>query len=127
MITIKTTDLVKIYKNGIEALRRINISINEGELYTFLGPNGAGKTTFLKIISTQLLPTMGEAHVLGYSVVREASEIRKHIAIVPQDVATYGIYTPWEYAYFFARLRGVPKPEAKKNRRKGSKCRRTDR
>jgi ABC-2 type transport system ATP-binding protein len=79
-----------------------------------LGPNGAGKTTFLRIISTQLLPSGGDAEVLGHSVVSEAKEVRKHIAVVPQDVATYNNFTPWEYAYYFARLRGIASPAAKR-------------
>lgn len=69
-----------------------------------LGPNGAGKTTFLRIISTQLLPTSGEAHVLGFNVLHEAEKVREHIAVVPQDVATYGNFTPWEYCYYFSVL-----------------------
>ena len=77
------------------------------ELFTLLGPNGAGKTTFLRIIATQLLPTGGDAMVLDHNVVSEAEEVRKHIAVVPQDVATYNNFTPWEYAYYFARLRGI--------------------
>jgi len=114
MQAIESFDLVKIYGDGAKALQGINISIKKSELYTLLGPNGAGKTTFLRIISTQLMPSSGKAYVLGYDVVNEASEIHKHISIVPQDVATYGIYTPWDYAYYFARLRAVPKQDAKK-------------
>jgi len=110
--------LVKVYGDGVKALQGINVSIKKGELYTLLGPNGAGKTTFQRIISTQLMPTSGKAYVLGYDVVSEASEVHGHISIVPQDVATYGIYTPWEYAYYFARLRGVPKQKAKKTAEK---------
>lgn len=118
MLAIESIDLTKVYGDGVKALKGINISIKKGELYTLLGPNGAGKTTFLRIISTQLMPTSGKAQILGYDVVSEASEIHKHISIVPQDVATYGIYTPWEYAYYFARIRGVPKQEATKNAEK---------
>jgi len=118
MEAIESSDLVKLYEGKVKALQGINISVKKGELYTLLGPNGAGKTTFLKIISTQLMPTSGKASVLGYDVVSEASEIHKHISIVPQDVATYGMYTPWEYAYYFARLRRVPKQEAKKTAEK---------
>jgi ABC-2 type transport system ATP-binding protein len=91
----------------------VDLSIARGELFTLLGPNGAGKTTFLRIISTQLLPTKGDAEVLGYSVVTEAEAVREHIAVVPQDVAAYGNYTPWDYAYYFARLRGMTSAEAK--------------
>ncbi|MEM2947004.1 MAG: ABC transporter ATP-binding protein, partial [Candidatus Bathyarchaeia archaeon] len=87
-----------------------------------LGPNGAGKTTFLRIISTQLLPTSGEAYVLGYNVLGEAEKVRGHIAVVPQDVATYGNFTPWEYCYYFSLLRGMTKQKAKEMSEKALKA-----
>lgn len=112
---VKSINLVKIYgsKEKIEALKGVNIAVGKGELFGLLGPNGAGKTTFLRIISTQLIPTSGDAEVLGCSVMNEPEEVRKHIAVVPQDVATYTNFTPWEYAYYFARLRGMSTSEAK--------------
>ncbi|RLI42196.1 ABC transporter ATP-binding protein [Candidatus Bathyarchaeota archaeon] len=115
MDAVKSIDLVKVYhsKEKVKALKNVNISIQKGELFTLLGPNGAGKTTFLRIISTQLLPTSGEAYVLDHNVLTEPVEVRKHIAVVPQDVATYGNFTPWEYSYYFSRLRGMSKSEAK--------------
>jgi ABC-2 type transport system ATP-binding protein len=113
---VKSVNLRKVYhgKETVEALKGVSIDVGKGELFTLLGPNGAGKTTFLRIISTQLLPSGGDAEVLGHSVVSEAEEVRKHIAVVPQDVATYNNFTPWEYAYFFARLRGIASSEAKR-------------
>jgi len=98
---VESHNLLKIYEERVEALKDVAISIEQGELFTLLGPNGAGKTTFLRIISTQLMPTRGDAEVLGYNVVDEAKIVRKHIAVVPQDVAAYGNYTPWDYAYDF--------------------------
>jgi ABC-2 type transport system ATP-binding protein len=115
MEAVESRDLVKVYhsKETVEALKGVNISIRKGELFTLLGPNGAGKTTFLRIISTQLFPTKGEAYVLGYDVLTQPNEVRKHIAVVPQDVATYGNFTPLEYAYYFSLLRGMTKHEAR--------------
>lgn len=110
---VVTNELTKVYANGVQALKKVNLSIKKGELFTLLGPNGAGKTTFLRIISTQLMPTSGEAFVFGYNVVDEPERVRKRIAVVPQDAATYGILTPWEYAYFFARLRDMSSEKAK--------------
>jgi len=112
---VKSLNLVKVYhsKEKVEALKGVNISVGKGELYTLLGPNGAGKTTFLRIISTQLMPSSGDAEVLGFSVLNQPEEVREHIAVVPQDVATYNNFTPWEYAYYFARLRGMPASDAR--------------
>jgi ABC-2 type transport system ATP-binding protein len=115
--------VTKVYKGKetVQALKGINLSINKGELYTLLGPNGAGKTTLLRIISTQLLLTKGEAYVLDYNVTAQPEEVRKHIAVVPQDVQAYGSFTPWEYCYYFSLLRGMSKDHAKENAREALK------
>jgi len=121
---VESVNLSKVYrdKETVEALKDVTISIRKGELFTLLGPNGAGKTTFLRIISTQLLPTKGEAYVLGYDVLTQPNEVRKHIAVVPQDVATYGNFTPWDYSYYFAVLRGMSGKEAKESAEKALKA-----
>jgi len=121
---VKSFELVKVYhsKEKVEALKGVNISVDKGELFTLLGPNGAGKTTFLRIISTQLMPSGGDAEVLGHSVLKEPEEVRKHITVVPQDVATYNNFTPWEYGYYFARLRGMSVSEAKQASEKALKA-----
>jgi ABC-2 type transport system ATP-binding protein len=113
MEAVKAEGLSKTYrgKEPVEALKGVALSINKGELFTLLGLNGAGKTTFLKILSTQLSPTKGIARVMGYDVMAQAGEVKKHIAIVPQDVQTYSNFTPWEYCYYFSLLRGMSKRE----------------
>lgn len=124
MNAIESKGLVKVYRSKeiVEALKSINITIRKGELFTLLGPNGAGKTTFLRIISTQLLPTKGEAYVLGYDVLTQPREVCKLIAVVPQDAATYGNFTPWEYSYYFSLLHDMSKTEAKKAAEKALKA-----
>jgi ABC-2 type transport system ATP-binding protein len=111
MEAVETKDLFKTYggKEPVQALRGVNLSIRKGELFTLLGLNGAGKTTFLRIVSTQLSLTRGTAQVLGHDVLAHADEVRKHIAVVPQDVQTYSNFTPWEYCYYFSLLRGMSK------------------
>jgi len=124
MEAVKSVDLVKVYrgKETVEALKGVSLSINKGELFTLLGPNGAGKTTFLRIIATQLLLTKGEAYVFGYDVTTQPEEVRKRIAVVPQDVQTYGSFTPWEYCYYFSLLRGMSKTQMKTNAEKSLKA-----
>ena len=63
-------------------MRGISFEVAEGELFGLLGPNGAGKTT-LKMLITLLLPTAGDARVLGYDVVHDAREVRKRIGPIP--------------------------------------------
>jgi len=106
--------VAKTYDGKVEALKGLDLDVNKGEVFTLLGPNGAGKTTLLRILCTQLMPTKGDATILGHSVVREPTKVRKHIAMVPQDAMAYSNYTPWDYAYTFCRLRGMDKPAARR-------------
>ena len=114
---VETYDLHKTYRNGVQALRGVSIKIREGEIHTLLGKNGAGKTTFIRIISTQLLPSSGEAYVYGYDVVREADEIRKKIVVVPQEGKTYNFTTPWHEVYFAAKIWGYRGDDARRRTR----------
>jgi ABC-2 type transport system ATP-binding protein len=111
MDALESEDLFKTYsgKEPVQALKGLNLSVKKGELFTLLGLNGAGKTTFLRIVSTQLSPTKGTVRVLGHDILADAREVKKHIAVVPQDVVTYSNFTPWEYCYYFSLLRGMSK------------------
>jgi len=124
MEAVKSVNLFKAYhgKETVEALKGVNITVGKSELFTLLGPNGAGKTTFLRIISTQLLSTRGEASVLGFDVLTQPEEVRKQITVGPQDVATYGNYTPMECAYYFSLLRGMSRNESKESAEKALKA-----
>src|SRR4051794_28739973 len=77
-----TTGILRRRPLTVEAVRGISFDVAEGELFGLLGPNGAGKTTTIKMLITLLLPTSGEARVLGHDVVREAREVRKKIGYV---------------------------------------------
>jgi ABC-2 type transport system ATP-binding protein len=111
---IETYELTKIYGNGVKALDKVSLKIEENSITSILGPNGAGKTTLLRILSTQLLPTSGRAYIYGYDVVKDASKIREFIAVVPQDGRPYLMVTPWDEIYFGARIRGFSRDEARK-------------
>jgi ABC-2 type transport system ATP-binding protein len=79
-----------------------------------LGRNGAGKTTFLRIASTQLMPTSGSVRVLELDAVKDAKELRERIAITPQEAETIYPLTPRDHVLLSLRMRGIPKEEAKK-------------
>jgi ABC-2 type transport system ATP-binding protein len=111
---IVAKDLAKTYDKKIEALKSVSLSMRKGEVFTLLGPNGAGKTTFLRILCTQLMPSSGDAHILGDSVVNDPVAVRHNIAMVPQDAMAYSNYTPWDYTYYFSLLRGMDKETARK-------------
>ncbi|ASJ17553.1 daunorubicin ABC transporter ATP-binding protein [Thermococcus chitonophagus] len=123
MKAIEVKNLRKLYPKKIplpfrkvewfEALKGISFTVKRGELFGLLGPNGAGKTTTIKILTTLLEPTSGEARVLGYDVVKEAREVRKRINLVAEGERTlYWRLTAYENLRYFASIYYVPKREA---------------
>ena len=86
MQAIKTTGLVKRYKN-ITAVDKLNLEIHQGELFSLLGVNGAGKTTTIKMLSCLTKPTDGDAVVGGYSVTKESEMVKRFIGVSPQETA----------------------------------------
>ena len=83
-ITIK--DLSKIYDNGFEALKKINLNIKKGEIIALLGPNGAGKTTLISIICGIVTPSSGKVTVEDFDIIDDYRETRSRIGLVPQEL-----------------------------------------
>ena len=86
MYAITATELVKRYKNLI-AVDCLNLNVRQGELFSLLGVNGAGKTTTIKMLSCLTTPTSGEALVGGYSITKETEQVKRLIAVSPQETA----------------------------------------
>ena len=86
MQAIKTTELVKQYKN-ITAVDKLDLEISEGELFSLLGVNGAGKTTTIKMLSCLTKPTQGDAFIGGYSITNQSEKVKQLIAVSPQETA----------------------------------------
>ena len=82
---VYTKDLVKVYDGGKVAVDKLNLQIKYNEIYGLLGKNGAGKSTTIKVLTTLMSPTSGEAKVLGMDVRKKANVIRKRIGVVQQD------------------------------------------
>ena len=115
MKALEARQLTKVYKKSRQpALDSLDLEIESGQIFTMLGRNGAGKTTFLRIASTQLMPTSGSISVLGLDAVKEAKELRERIAITPQEAETIYPLTPRDHVLLNLRMRGIPKAEAKK-------------
>lgn len=116
MTAIKISNLTKIYKDAT-AVDNLNLEIEEGELFSLLGVNGAGKTTTIKMLSTLLKPTSGDAFLLGHSVTREANEVKEIIDISMQETAIARKLTVEENLEFYAKLCGQSKEEIEKSKK----------
>jgi ABC-2 type transport system ATP-binding protein len=86
----------------------LSLSVEQGAIYGFVGPNGAGKTTTMRILTTLLLPTSGEAFVAGHSVTRDPRGVRRAIGYMPDFFGVYDDMKVWEYLDFFAACYEIP-------------------
>lgn len=113
MAIVETHDLTKVF-NGRKAVDRLNLTIEEGEIFGLLGPNGAGKTTTIAMLSTILAPTGGTAIISGYDIRRKPKDVRRTIGVVPQEVALYDNLTAAENLTYFGKLHGVESKRLRK-------------
>jgi len=109
---IVAENISKRYKS-VTALKDVSFRVSKSEIHGFLGPNGAGKTTTMKILSTLLAPDSGKAYVHGYDVVKEAKEVRKHIALLMQQKSLDETLTVEENLFLFGKIHGINKDELK--------------
>ncbi|MFV9507263.1 MAG: ABC transporter ATP-binding protein [Oscillochloridaceae bacterium umkhey_bin13] len=100
-LIVETQGLTHTYA-GTLALNQLNLQIPQGAIYGFIGPNGAGKTTTMRILTTLLRPTAGEAFVAGHSVLRERDAVRRAVGFMPDFFGVYEQMTASEYLEFFA-------------------------
>jgi len=83
---ISINNLSKIYDNGFEALKNINLNIKKGEIFAMLGPNGAGKTTLISIVCGIVKPSSGKVLVENFDIINDYRETRSRIGLVPQEL-----------------------------------------
>jgi ABC-type multidrug transport system, ATPase component len=83
---IEINNLSKIYDNGFNALKDINLNIKKGEIFAMLGPNGAGKTTLINIICGIVRPSHGKVMVENFDIINDYRETRSRIGLVPQEL-----------------------------------------
>src|SRR5208283_5314263 len=82
---IKVQNLIQVYPDGTKAVDGISFDVKEGEFFGFLGPNGAGKSTTIKVLTTLLRKSSGNAQVAGYDLDQSPKEIRKVIGVLSQE------------------------------------------
>jgi ABC-2 type transport system ATP-binding protein len=99
----------------VVAVKDLNFSVPRGIVFGLLGPNGSGKTTTIRMLSTLLIPTSGEAKVFGFDVVKEAGNVREHIGLIlGGDKGFYGRLTGIENLRYFAAINNINGDAAKK-------------
>ncbi len=109
---LETKELTKRYGKGAKsrlALDNLTLEVNQGAIFGFIGPNGAGKTTTIRILTTLLKPTGGDAWVGGYSVRTHRREVCRMLGYMPDFFGAYGDLQVYEYLEFFARCYQVPR------------------
>lgn len=111
-------DLTKTYKNGFNALKGINLTVDEGDFYALLGPNGAGKSTTISIISALTRKTSGEVKIFGHDIDREPSKAKQCLGIVPQEF-NFGMFEKvFDILVTQAGYYGIPKKIAEQRAEK---------
>lgn len=108
---ISVDKLNKTYESGFQALKNVNLQINQGEIFALLGPNGAGKTSLINIICGLVNPTSGSVLVDGNDILKEFRATRSIIGLVPQELATDMFENIWGTINFSRGLFGCP-PDA---------------
>jgi len=107
MAVIETRSLTKTF-GKIEAVRGIDLSIEQGEIFGLLGPNGAGKTTTIGMLCTIIRPTSGRGIIAGFDIASSPTQVRRNVGIVFQDPTLDTILTGRENLQLHARLYGIP-------------------
>ena len=105
-------DLSKVYSNGFNALKNINLKIKKGEILALLGPNGAGKTTLISVICGIVTPTSGNISVDNYDIIDQYRETRSRIGLVPQELTLEAFETVFNNVSYSRGLYGKsPNPK----------------
>ena len=109
---IDIAGLTKRYASGFEALKGVDLSIEEGEIFALLGPNGAGKTTMISIVCGIARPTSGTVRVAGHDILRDYRGARSAIGLVPQELSTDQFERVIDTVTFSRGLFGKPRNDA---------------
>ena len=110
---IELHNLAKTFSGQVPALQGVSFSVPTGSICALLGHNGAGKTTAIKILSTLIKPSSGQAIVAGFDVVENPAEVRASIGVTGQDAALDPLLTGRENLILFGRLRGMKRKQAR--------------
>src|SRR3989344_4229278 len=85
MKALSIQNLCKVYRNEVEALKNINLEVNEGDFFALLGPNGAGKSTLIGILTNLINKTQGSVSVFGHDIHKNSAAAKACMGVVPQE------------------------------------------
>lgn len=113
-LAIETRGLSRSFA-GVRAVAALDLRVERGTFYGFLGPNGAGKSTTIKMLTGLLAPSAGEIRVLGRNVLdaAEALEAKRHVGVIPENLALFDNLTAREYLTFVGRMHLLPRDEVR--------------
>ena len=114
MHALSVRNLVKVYGNGVQALRGISLDVTEGDFFALLGPNGAGKTTAIGIITSLVNKTAGEVRVFGHSIDDDLNAAKACLGVVPQELNLNGFDRVVNIVVNQAGFYGIPPRQGRK-------------
>jgi ABC-2 type transport system ATP-binding protein len=118
MNALSVRGLTKTYKNGVQALKGVDLDVEQGDFFALLGPNGAGKTTLIGIVTSLVNKTAGQAIVFGHDIDRDVEAAKACIGVVPQELNFNMFETPYTIVVNQAGFYGIPRPVARERAEK---------
>ncbi len=113
MPALVARQLRKTYRNGFEALKGVDLTVDEGDFFALLGPNGAGKSTLIGILTSLVNKTAGSVEVFGHDLDREPEQVKSLLGVVPQEF-NFNLFLPVaEVVINQAGYFGIPRAEAR--------------
>ncbi len=118
MHALSVRGLVKTYRNGIQALKGVDLDVEQGDFFAMLGPNGAGKSTLIGIVTSLVNKSAGKVSVFGHDVDTELEAAKACIGVVPQEMNLNLFETPETIVVNQAGFYGIPRPLARERAEK---------
>ncbi len=118
MNALSVRGLTKTYKNGVQALKGIDLDVEQGDFFALLGPNGAGKTTLIGIVTSLVNRTAGQVSVFGHDIDRELEAAKACIGVVPQELNFNQFESSHTIVVNQAGFYGIPRPVARERAEK---------
>jgi ABC-2 type transport system ATP-binding protein len=118
MNALSVRGLTKTYRNGVQALKGIDLAVEQGDFFALLGPNGAGKTTLIGIVTSLVRKSGGEASIFGYDIDRQLEAAKSCIGVVPQEINFNLFESPETIVVNQAGFYGIPRRLARQRAEK---------